>query len=838
MCLFLIATLIPLVSAGSNEIATRSAIEYKTKGLGSTLMMSDLASQTLMVNEAGSEYFIHGDLVINFKDTLVLNPGETLHFDHNCNLTILGTLKAEGTSRTNRDIKLTNNVTLGLEWKGIVFSDEAQDAKCVLRNIVVEKAEMGVLCIKANPTIEQCTFRECSRSGIELRASGTRILNCSIKNNGFYGIFLDKDTTGIVESNEISENGWGIWAYSKQMKVLNNELIKNKNGGIYNFESAGTISGNNITDNSGWGLRGQNCSVQIVDTTIDGNTKEGIFLAADSLNTGKRVIIEDCLIQGNLGNGIKTETVVLEVIDSTISFNIQEGIKAISSNIDVLDSLFNNNGWDKTGILWNYSAIYCSSTTLNLESTTITNSAYAGVEMMGGKALIVNSSVTNSQYYQFHLNGATIVQLLNTEYSDTPDKVLKMEDTGSQLYIWWYLDLTFLDKATDEPVEGAKVEVGPDNYVFKGDVEDDDDAYFIGYTDDQGKVPTISVLETVYSGAGQTPQNPQRVYAEDALHGLNSWAIESTESLKETVKMQKYEKPTVEILNLYENITIRDVFTIKGLTYSQPEATMVEYRVDNGTWIPAEGTGVFVVSFNPFNYTKGLHTIYFKASNGLNESDMVSYSININTPQNDTDGDCLTDPYENTIGTNPEDPDTDGDGIWDGVEVDTTDGESTDPLDPDSDGDGLFDGAEDKNKNGQVDTGETDPNKADTDGGGTNDGDEVKAGTDPLVATDDGGQSDDDDDNEPSTTEVLTLVIVISVILVIILIFAGFMYNNRNKEQDLEDLEPARVSTARIRPKRERPNRDQEEPEKKRGRRKKEDTTNEEKPKRGRPRKK
>ena len=42
----------------------------------------------------------------------------------------------------------------------------------------------------------------------------------------------------------------------------------------------------------------------------------------------------------------------------------------------------------------------------------------------------------------------------------------------------------------------------------------------------------------------------------------------------------------------------------------------------------------------------------------------------------DSDGDGLTDDFEEAIGTNPNSPDSDGDGVSDGVEV----GSGTDPL--------------------------------------------------------------------------------------------------------------------------------------------------------------
>jgi len=92
----------------------------------------------------------------------------------------------------------------------------------------------------------------------------------------------------------------------------------------------------------------------------------------------------------------------------------------------------------------------------------------------------------------------------------------------------------------------------------------------------------------------------------------------------------------------------------------------------------------------------------------------------IQAPVVDSDGDGLTDAFENQIGTDPANPDTDGDGLGDGEEV-------------------LQIG--------------TDPLNQDTDGGGVPDGDEVGQGTDPLDPADDAGAPQDSDQDGYSDAE-------------------------------------------------------------------------------------
>lgn len=92
-------------------------------------------------------------------------------------------------------------------------------------------------------------------------------------------------------------------------------------------------------------------------------------------------------------------------------------------------------------------------------------------------------------------------------------------------------------------------------------------------------------------------------------------------------------------------------------------------------------------------------------------------------PDDDGDGDGLSNGREHEVGTNPIVADTDGDGLEDGDEVDT---HQSDPSVGDTDGDGLDDGAE-------VAAG-TDPSKTDTDDDGFIDPVEIIVGTDPVDA--------------------------------------------------------------------------------------------------------
>ncbi len=64
--------------------------------------------------------------------------------------------------------------------------------------------------------------------------------------------------------------------------------------------------------------------------------------------------------------------------------------------------------------------------------------------------------------------------------------------------------------------------------------------------------------------------------------------------------------------------------------------------------------------------------------------------VEFESRSNDSDGDGLSDEYENSIGTSSKSIDSDGDRLRDDTELII----GTDPLNPDSDGDGILDGKE------------------------------------------------------------------------------------------------------------------------------------------------
>jgi len=144
---------------------------------------------------------------------------------------------------------------------------------------------------------------------------------------------------------------------------------------------------------------------------------------------------------------------------------------------------------------------------------------------------------------------------------------------------------------------------------------------------------------------------------------------------------------------------------------------------------------------------KGSPVIVYAEKTGPNSSDPCRLVVRQFVA--DTDGDGLSDLFENANGLNPNSSDTDGDGVPDGLELNYY---GTSPTNSDSDADGLTDGEEINGTKWGV---WSDPLNPDTDGDGILDGCDFYVNS-PSGDNDGDGISDeldDDDDNDGWTDD-------------------------------------------------------------------------------------
>lgn len=180
------------------------------------------------------------------------------------------------------------------------------------------------------------------------------------------------------------------------------------------------------------------------------------------------------------------------------------------------------------------------------------------------------------------------------------------------------------------------------------------------------------------------------------------------------------------------SIVVQDVWSVEGVGLGVGYNLLkLSAQLNDGSEVVKE---YIIVNFDEDNLGN-LEVDRDKDSDGDGISDYYEEHYGLSSTSNDTDRDGLSDRDELVIlKLNPLEQDSDKNGISDGDEDNDSDGLNnlmeitvgTSLINADTDTDGLMDGEE-------ANTYKTDPLKPDTDGDGLSDGWEVKIGSNPLV---------------------------------------------------------------------------------------------------------
>ena len=235
-------------------------------------------------------YIVDNNAGVPAGQTLTIQPGTVVKFRDNYNLTINGTLIADGTA--SQQIHFTREATK--TWGQIRFTNTSTPATfdgsgnytggSIIRNAIVEYGQCIYLDTAA-PFISTSTFRDLSGcllfvdlfgvagnpiSGLVIadntfngKGIGLNSLpyfgppsgNVSILRNQLLGANIFTQATAIISGNSITSfPGSGIYAANSQavnMVVSNNRVIDCTAGVVVN---AGSINGNLVANNSQYGI--------------------------------------------------------------------------------------------------------------------------------------------------------------------------------------------------------------------------------------------------------------------------------------------------------------------------------------------------------------------------------------------------------------------------------------------------------------------------------------------------------------------------------------------------------------------------------------------------------
>ena len=178
---------------------------------------------------------------------------------------------------------------------------------CSNEGIYIAGWAVGNVSHITQPTINNCIISSCSSNGIKCYdKSYPQITNCTIMNNGGYGISNDWSRPKISDCI-ITDNGdCGISNDRSLLEISSCTITDNGGCGISNHRGSSEISGCIIANNKGSGISSRSAGLTAVECIINNNHNCGISYNSCSIE------VTNCIISGNYtpnnGGGIGSNT--------------------------------------------------------------------------------------------------------------------------------------------------------------------------------------------------------------------------------------------------------------------------------------------------------------------------------------------------------------------------------------------------------------------------------------------------------------------------------------------------------------------------------------------------
>ena len=746
----LFVTLFSLPAAGADAQVSRAPDGYIT--------LEDLLSSP-MVLRSGDDYIISGMLQVSSDSPLYIGPGQRVLFQEGAGIKMIEPPLFEGTAE---EPIIMEPQEAGVEWRGLIVEEGDPILGAEFHNVSIKGAERGFWCLGCDPVIVDCKLSDSNRSGIEIGGplgAGRIVLeNNEIINASYYGINIQDVSRVVLINNRISSSGTGVRTSRSVLEVMNMEVGSSDAFGLYGFESDITME--NVTFHS---LGPTSTNIQVLLNNCSLVHQEGSItgsrIGLQALK-GSDIDLIDVLISDSFTDGVQLSNSTMYMEGCVVTSSSESGCDMRSSTLKALSSEFIDNG-EGSG-QFSFSTFYMDDSRMELEASTITGSGYSHVHAVSSRATIANCTYDQGASAGLTLDETSTVTFVN----NPPLYVIEYLDPFSRTRYLFSVNLDVKNYTTDDPIEGAQVDVRNRWDDWIGSVT----------TGPSGSAGPIMVLAYSNTSAGSMSNMPLDLFVQADGYELRQYSMIYPELVLDIDMYPPNSPPTLELISPVNGTQHEGEVVFQGIVRDDLEVFKLMVRVEMGaqTVYDLEGVGtdgLFLLSFPLGNISTGLHVFTLWAFDGVHTSSPREVRLLVKNPEMvDSDGDGLPDSEEDRNGngiwdpdlneTDLNDPDTDGDGLSDGIELDRTDGNVTDPLNVDSDGDLIVDGVEDTNGNGRVDEGETDPNDPDTDGDGTIDGEDRFPLDERRWREDEGAEGFD----------LLVIILVVMLILVIVVL--------------------------------------------------------------------
>lgn len=263
----------------------------------------------------------------------------------------------------------------GIYYENVTFGDESitlksedpEDPEVVAYTIVDARYNAGggindyYRAVDFNngsgSTLAGLTLRNAAGGGVLCEnVNSVTIVNCSIQNNEWHGIWLNASSAGIqnceIRANTSDEtyDSHGVYCISgSDVNIANCVIADNDGNGISCKDSILWLTNSMIEDNADHGIYELNTTVAsvIANNIVRGNADNGVF--SGPFSSGPR--IKNNWIYSNGGNGIETYNPVnpplanAVIVNNTIVNNDANGVKSdYAADVNITNCIIWDNG--------------------------------------------------------------------------------------------------------------------------------------------------------------------------------------------------------------------------------------------------------------------------------------------------------------------------------------------------------------------------------------------------------------------------------------------------------------------------------------------------------------
>jgi hypothetical protein len=310
---------------------------------------------------------ISGDVTIEQKSRLVIEPGTKVLFEANQDVTksgadktrseiiVRGTLIARGLPGRKITFSSNSNYPRMGDWYSLEFLHLKSGT--LMEYCVIEYAHNGLTIKNSHILINNCEVRYNYHAGIRMEVkTTTEIKNSIISENGYAGLICELGSKPVLTDNLISLNRIGVVIFSLSQPNLGNKTPgENYNPGrnnIYNNEEFNLYNHSNkkiVAENNFWGDINRSTIAQKIYDNEDNSKYGAVDIIPVLRQSGQQNLGTMLLLAQNTGQS-PTPPAPAPKVNQTISSSKKESTRVIndtSTSVTKNQNLAENKEEDK-----------------------------------------------------------------------------------------------------------------------------------------------------------------------------------------------------------------------------------------------------------------------------------------------------------------------------------------------------------------------------------------------------------------------------------------------------------------------------------------------------------